>query len=110
MVILEVHIKDVLTSNAERDTPIGIHCNTEYAFPVTLQLVQPESRQLQIINGSRAIHDCQNILNPLNLIGADSPAFISFKQPPQGFMFEVNNHQSQLRMTSGNCQYSGVDR
>ncbi len=88
MVIDQVHISHVSIIKPEDHTPVGPDRHGPGAFQVSLQRVQPESRQVKVARLRRAIKKGQNILDFIKMFRRDPAPIALFEEALQAAMAE----------------------
>jgi hypothetical protein len=79
MVVDQIDIEGVATLESKNDPPIGANGDRPIASEVALQLMQPEGRQPQRLDGFRRVEHGQDLLDLADVLGANALALSSSK-------------------------------
>ena len=77
---------------AENHPPVGAYCNGPEAFRRAFQRMQPEPRQIHVVNGSSGVERCQNIPQLANMFGVYAARVVLFKKPFQSLVADCPYH------------------
>jgi hypothetical protein len=77
---------------AENHPPVGAYCNRPKASRRAFERMQPESRQIHVVNVSSGVKRCQNIPRLANMFRVYAARVVLFKKPFQSLVADCPYH------------------
>jgi hypothetical protein len=86
VVIDVVNILDVPFFEAKSHPPVGANRNSPEAFHLAFERVQPETRQIHMLNLRRCLKGRQNVPELVNVFRIDAARIILLEEPSQSLV------------------------
>jgi len=77
---------------AENHAPVGAHCNGPKALLLAFERMQPESRQVHVVNRGSCVKRRQNITQFARMFRVNSAWVVLLKKPFQSLVANGANH------------------